>query len=70
MEDFQDDNPRKVQVRGKDLHCLLCGNTSFKLLRTNLPSAGASLMGTEWGSPAVNAFGCTACGFLHLFQRK
>ena len=61
------EGPKPVEIRGKPLHCLICGNGEFFTGRGLVITHGATAVGWELNNPKADLAACTACGYLHSF---
>jgi len=57
-------------VRGKPLHCIVCGNEQFWQKRAQLHTGLLSFFDLEWASPTCDCLVCSACGYVHWFLQQ
>lgn len=56
-----------VTIRGRDLECVVCGNTQFRHRNAQLHTALASFFDLEWLGPTADCYVCRDCGYVHWF---
>jgi predicted nucleic-acid-binding Zn-ribbon protein len=56
-----------VNVAGKDLACLVCGNSTFRERTALLNTRLATFFKLDWANAAATTFICARCGFIHWF---
>ena len=64
---FDKAEPMGVEINGKPLACLLCGNDSFSKREAQLNTAGASFLGFDWANRTGVCYVCAKCGYIHWF---
>ncbi len=60
-------DPINVQIHGRDLKCLVCGNDDFIKREAQLNSSGMSFLNMEWAGPSGVCYVCAKCGYIHWF---
>lgn len=61
------DGTLAVEVAGKKLACLICGNTAFHERDTLLNTRAATFFKMDWANASATNYVCTACCFVHWF---
>lgn len=56
-----------VEIQGRELKCLVCGNDSFWKREAQLHTQGLSFLNLEWTSPTGVCYVCSKCGYIHWF---
>jgi predicted nucleic-acid-binding Zn-ribbon protein len=56
-----------VNVAGKPLACVVCGNGRFAYREVKLNTTGLTFFDLDWLNRSGVGAICTACGYLHTF---
>lgn len=59
--------PRLATVRGRALHCLVCGGGEFWDREVKLNSSGMEFFGLAWANRSALGLLCATCGYVHEF---
>ena len=62
------EDPEPVEVAGRALGCLVCGNRSFWHKRAQVHGAMSSFFDMEWATPSADCAVCSQCGYIHWFM--
>jgi hypothetical protein len=62
-----DEAPAPMTIRGKPLHCVICGQDRFLRKEAQLNTAVSSFFGFDWSNPSGTCFICHNCGYIHWF---
>ena len=60
-------DPVGVEIRGRELKCLVCGHDAFWKREAQLNTAGASFFNLDWANPSGVCYICAQCGYIHWF---
>ncbi len=67
MSLFKSDESVGIEVQGKQLQCLVCGNQTFRKRQAQLNTSGAEFLNLGWANQAANCLVCEKCGYIHWF---
>jgi predicted nucleic-acid-binding Zn-ribbon protein len=67
MSIFGKSEPETVEVNGKSLRCVVCGNDTFHSREAQLHGAVATFFDIEWTSPTATCYVCADCSYIHWF---
>ncbi|HLP76111.1 MAG TPA: hypothetical protein VK327_04270 [Candidatus Paceibacterota bacterium] len=56
-----------VEIKGKVLKCLVCGNDEFHKREAQLNTSAASFFGFDWANKSGVCYVCASCGYIHWF---
>jgi hypothetical protein len=59
--------PMPMSIRGKPLHCAICGHDHFLRREAQLNTAAATFFGFDWANESGACFVCHNCGYIHWF---
>ena len=59
-----------VEVKGRELKCLVCGHDAFHKREAQLNTAAASFFGFDWANQSGTCYVCAQCGYIHWFLPK
>jgi predicted nucleic-acid-binding Zn-ribbon protein len=60
-------DPVNVEVQGRELKCLVCGNDSFRRNEAQLNTAVATFFRLDWTNSTGLCYVCSKCGYIHWF---
>lgn len=60
-------DPIGVEVQGRELKCLICGNDAFWKREAQLNTATATFFNFDWTNPSGVCYVCAKCGYIHWF---
>ena len=64
---FDAPEPIGVEIKGHELHCVICRHNRFRRRKAQLNKASSSLLGTEWLDASAICYECDSCGYVHWF---
>jgi len=59
--------PRSVEVAGRTLACLVCGEGRFTERKALLNTAILSFFDLDWANRSARCYVCERCGHVHWF---
>jgi len=62
-------NPEEVTVDGKTLTCQICGGSKFYTRKSQLNTAGMSLLNLDWLNKDATNYICSNCGYMFWFLK-
>ena len=57
----------EVDIKGKPLTCVICGEKEFWERETLMNTAGATFLGFDWANKPATNYVCGNCGYVHWF---
>lgn len=61
---------KTVDINGRELRCVVCGNNQFWQREAQLNTAAASFFNFDWANPSGICVICEDCGYIHWFYPK
>jgi hypothetical protein len=56
-----------LQVKSRQVHCLICGHDRFWCREAQLNTAVATFFGFDWANASGICYVCNDCGYIHWF---
>jgi len=57
-------------VGGRWIHCLICGNDTFRAREVLLNSCGMEFFKLAWANESATGLICRSCGYVQLFAGR
>ncbi len=59
--------PKNILVKGKQLKCRICDNTTFYKREAQLNTAAMSLLDLDWANKSATCYVCSSCTHIEWF---
>jgi SUMO ligase MMS21 Smc5/6 complex component len=63
----QPEEPRAIEVSGRQLRCPICSNTLFWTRQAQLNTAVATFFNMDWANKSASCFICSDCTHISWF---
>jgi predicted nucleic-acid-binding Zn-ribbon protein len=60
-------DPQNVEIKGHELRCPICNNTSFWTKEAQLNTAVATFFNFDWANKSATCFICSECTYISWF---
>lgn len=67
MKLFKKSEPQTIEVKGHQLRCPVCNNTTFYLRRALLNTPVATFFDFDWANRSASCFVCSECTHISWF---
>jgi predicted nucleic-acid-binding Zn-ribbon protein len=67
MEKLKKSDPQSVNIKGHELKCPVCSNTSFWTKRVQLNTAVATFFKLDWANRSAACYICSECTHISWF---
>ncbi len=64
---FSEDEPKMMEVHGRQIKCVVCANEYFHIREAQLNTAAASFFNVDWANRSATCLVCSECTHIMWF---